>query len=460
MIRHNFCKMILIIILLYGCGKDFLDEKPNSEIVVPKSLIDLQALLENYSIMNLTGSLAQVSSDEYIIPDYSSYLSLKDMTAQNAYIWQKDLYEGETNILDWNDIYKSVFYANNVLKELNLNNHNDLAAKNNLVGWALFSRSFAFYNLVSNFSPIYNAGTADIDLGIPLRTQPEIDYTNQRASVQMTYNQIISDLNKSLPLLSNDVNILNPNRPSKAAVHALLSRIYLYMGDYQQAENSADNCLNIYSKLIDFNNVSTTSTNPIGNTSDETLFYSLQAASFSELTYSYGSSPRPYSVNEDLIMTYEDNDLRKKIFYIKTSNGTYNSKRRYTTASNPFTGLTTSEMYLIKAECLARRNEVNAAMHYLDLLLTKRYKINTYVNLIANSKDEALDIVLLERRKELAWRGIRWSDIKRLNKEGKSIILTRKLDSTTYRLPPNDSRYIFPIPSDEILLSGIKQNQR
>tara|TARA_R110002033_G_scaffold36621_1_gene75228 strand:+ start:3737 stop:3916 length:180 start_codon:yes stop_codon:yes gene_type:complete len=58
------------------------------------------------------------------------------------------------------------------------------------------------------------------------------------------------------------------------------------------------------------------------------------------------------------------------------------------------------------------------------------------------------------------WRGLRWQDIRRLNKEGAGITLTRTLKGENYTLPPNDPRYIFPIPDDEIALSGIKQNVR
>jgi len=73
---------------------------------------------------------------------------------------------------------------------------------------------------------------------------------------------------------------------------------------------------------------------------------------------------------------------------------------------------------------------------------------------------EALDTILVERRKELAFRGLRWSDLRRLNKEGWGIMLNRNLNGVPYTLPPNSELYTLPIPPDVIQLSGIMQNPR
>jgi hypothetical protein len=68
---------------------------------------------------------------------------------------------------------------------------------------------------------------------------------------------------------------------------------------------------------------------------------------------------------------------------------------------------------------------------------------------------------LLERRKELCFRGLRWQDLRRLNKEPEyAKTLTRKIDGITYTLPPNDPKYVFPIPPNVIALSGMQQNPR
>ncbi|MNT62417.1 hypothetical protein D3C72_2001370 [compost metagenome] len=56
--------------------------------------------------------------------------------------------------------------------------------------------------------------------------------------------------------------------------------------------------------------------------------------------------------------------------------------------------------------------------------------------------------ILDERRRELAMRGIRWSDIKRLNREGYGITLKRVLGDETVVLQPGSDSYILPLPKD------------
>ncbi len=180
-----------------------------------------------------------------------------------------------------------------------------------------------------------------------------------------------------------------------------------------------------------------------------------------------GTTSTAIAVDPVLIGLYETNDLRLSIFFGKNALNNLNVKRGYIGAGiYTFTGLATDEVMLIKAECLARKGNFNSAMDVLNQLLVKRYKIDpitkksTYVDQTAVSIDDALNKVLIERRKELVWRGLRWHDLKRLNKEGANITLKRNVGGTEYLLPPNSPLYIFPIPDDEIALSGIKQNIR
>jgi hypothetical protein len=65
---------------------------------------------------------------------------------------------------------------------------------------------------------------------------------------------------------------------------------------------------------------------------------------------------------------------------------------------------------------------------------------------------------LQERRKELTMRGLRWIDIKRLNKEGGNITPKRFVDDKLILLPPNDDRYALQLPADLILNTGLQQN--
>lgn len=448
-------------LLACGCSDTFLDAKPSTSIVQPVTLEEFQRLLDNAEIMQATTALGVLAADEYVYRSDAVWESARTATERNSYIWAKDLFEGENAEGDWGVPYSAVFYANNVLAGLD---KITLTALNQdqwkmTRGWALFVRAFAYYELVKNFAPLYDAATANTDPGVPLRTRPSVDEILPRATVQQTYDLIFSDLSEATKLLGASLPLSNRNRPSKVACHALLARIFLSIGNYPKAELHADTCLQLYDKLIDYKTVSQTSTTPFSVTNDELIY--AKAGSNSYIAYSASTANSYTRVSPELISLFRPGDLRLAIFFSKQADGSYIMKRNYHgTGTYPFVGLATDEVYLIKAECAARRNDVAAAMDLLNQMLIKRYAANSFAPLTAGSAADALNLVLLERRKELVWRALRWDDLKRLNKEGAGITLQRVVNGQAYKLEPGSPRYVFPIPDNEINLSGIQQNPR
>jgi len=448
----------LLCSLCIACEKNFLDAKPNTSIVTPTSLSDFQELLD-VGTSNRTSSLPQLSCDDYYITNYSSYTALQP-TERNAYVWNKDLFGGQIARADWNAPYTSIFSANSAISGLSAYkvSSSDQVQYNNIKGQAYFNRAFAFFDLVRNFSPAYDQKTAATDLGIPLKLSPNVDQILQRSSVQQTYDQIISDLNTACNLLNSQVPIQYRNRASKPSAYALFARIYLSMRKYSQAELYADSSLALYSTLIDYNTVSKTAVTPFTNTNNETTLWAQESAGL-YLNVQYNASTN-INIDTTLLASYQPGDLRKSIYFV-TTNGLTKAKRGYSATPSPFVGIATDEIYLIKAECAARRQDYPTALTYLNTLLVNRYTKGTYVPYTTASSANLLNIILLERRKELVWRGnLRWDDLRRLNKEGANITLTRVLNGVTYTLPPNSPLYVFPIPDDEIALSGIQQNLR
>jgi hypothetical protein len=126
-----------------------------------------------------------------------------------------------------------------------------------------------------------------------------------------------------------------------------------------------------------------------------------------------------------------------------------------------FSGLATDELYLVRAECAARNGNTAAALGDLNALLSKRWKTGTYVPLSAGSAEAALNLIITERRKELAGRLIRWSDLKRLRSDSRfAVTLSRKINGQVFSLTPDSRRYAYPIPFDETSASAIQQNER
>ena len=453
----GFCIMIIV---NSGCNKEFLNANPSSAILEPTTLDDFQSLLESAYTTASSPALPTLSADEYEYASYATYQSARTATERNSYIWAKDIFQGAIDGGDWDDPYSNIFYSNSVLAGLAkiANNQTDPSRWNYLKAWALFQRALAYYELVDNFAPVYDAATANTDLGVPIKLNPSIDDEEPRASVQKTYDQILSDLNTALPGLVTNIPVNNREQPSKVAGHALLARIYLNMRKYDLAEVHADSALQIYNTLIDYNTVSLTASAPFTPENNELIFTRSTVVTYPSIT----SLSNPFiTISPSLFALYSSNDLRSSIYFKQTSTGTTIPKRNYVgTGLYPFTGLATDELYLIKAECAARRNDVNTALTYLNDLLVKRYITNTFIPVTASNQADALNAILKERQKELVWRNLRWDDIKRLNKEGSNITLTRLVNGQTFTLPPNDPRYVFPIPDNEIRLSGIPQNVR
>ncbi len=453
---------ILIFVLLLdfaSCKKsEFLDKKPKTNLLTPTTLNDFQGLLDNTNIMNLTGGLCLLSSDELTVGDTD--WPTGTATERNAYIWAKDIYAGDTGISDWNILYQQVFYANSVLDGLQATGNLSTTQGQFIKGWALFARAFAFFDLTRTFSKAYNSTTASNDLGIPLRLKSGIDQILQRSSVEACYAQILSDLKQAEPLLPASRPTGNFNRPSKPAAYALMARIYLDMRNYKEAEAAADSALAIYNTLIDYNAIDSTADIPFSTTNNELIYYAIQVPDYGDFTsvggYTVGK------VSTALVNSYTSGDLRKSVFFGSFGDGTYYRKGGYDGSNYySFTGLATDELYLIKAECLARDGQISQAMSELNSLLIRRFDKNyPFQASTASTVSAALTIILKERGKELAWRGQHWYDLKRLNVENANITLTRSLQGQQYNLQPNDNRWVMPIPSDEIIQSGIKQNPR
>jgi hypothetical protein len=256
------------------------------------------------------------------------------------------------------------------------------------------------------------------------------------------------------------------NRPSKNAAYALLARVYLSMGDYPDAGLYADSCLKIYRKLINFNNLVLSNFNtvsPFTWANDETLYQSNLISSLFVIfdrfnTYCFADS--------NLLQSYNVNDLRRSIFLNIVGQNIANVGWSYSGNIYAFSGLATDEVYLIRAECYARQAMTtgnpalaDTALSDLNTLLENRWNNATiFVPYTLPPGQALLDTILSERRKELVFRGLRWTDLRRLNAaDGANITLTRELYDSIYLLRPQDPRYVLPIPPD---VPGLMQNPR
>lgn len=429
---------------LSSCKK-FLDAKSDASLSTPSTLEDLQAILNN-SKMNAASDLKNTLTDEYYVK-YNDWVSFGGANIRLGYVWDKEIEDPD----DWGTKYNAIFYANTVLDHLDkIKAGGQLEEWNAIKGAALFFRAFHFFEAAQLFASQYDVSTADTDLGIPLRLTSDFNLPTTRSTIRQTYNQILSDLEEAAALLPLESAF--KVRPCKPAAYAMLARVYLQTGNYEKAKENADSCLNLYNSLIDYNQLPDI-LNPFEVFHPEVIFY---MSSLNALTcYDFWAI-----VDSTLYKSYADNDLRKSLFF-EDIYGDGSFRYEVVHVYTIFNGLAVDEMYLTRAECHARAGNLSAAMNDLNTLLIKRWKAGTFVPFSANNADEALGMILQERRKQLLNRGTRWGDLRRLNKEPRfAMTLKRVLNGKVYELPPNDPRYTLLIPREIIAMTGIQQNHR
>lgn len=94
---------------------------------------------------------------------------------------------------------------------------------------------------------------------------------------------------------------------------------------------------------------------------------------------------------------------------------------------------------------------LHEAVETMEKLRKKRFTVNSdgykIADIIVSNHNELLKFIREERRRQLIFRGLRWTDIRRYNMEDGAESLRRVLDDKTYTLMPNDKRYAFLVPS-------------
>lgn len=441
---------LLMATLIFTACSRFLDEKSDLKLTTPMMLEDNQALLDRITdVLTNFSQSGMSSSDDFYLTD-ADYTGMSYEEDKRLYTWQPDYVStNQANGNDWLYCYRAIFIANSVL--YNIETYN-IPNADNVRGQALVIRAARYLDAAQTWCSVYKESTADQAMGLPLRLDPDMNLPSVRSTLRETYAQIIKDLKEAVQLLPP--RPVAVSRPSKAAALAYLARVYLVMGDYENSLNYSLQALEIQNTLMDFNALNANDTYPIKDLNAEVIL----RASMRTSGPSRGATAK---VPPSLYDSYAPDDLRKAVFFRVNADQTVLFRGNYTgNLSGKLSGVAVDEVYLMISECYARLGNTTEAMNYLNALLQKRWKTGTYVAMTAANSQEALAVIQIERRKELLFRGLRWMDLKRYNRDGANIVLTRTVLGQTYTLQPNDLRYAIAIPEDIVELSGIKQNPR
>lgn len=450
--KKYFLQYILLLLpLTFPSCKKYLDAKPDSKLATPTTLADLQSLLDYSNVMNRKAAWSgEGSADNYFLPD--DFFATLEPYQRNIYTWSENsVPDGLPN--DWSSTYQPIYYANLAVEGIAPieRNEQNKFAWDNIKGSSFFFRGKCLLDAVLLWSSAYDRQTAGTDLGIPIRLTADFNTPSTRASVQANYDQILNDLRESASLLPELPE--HATRPSKPAAYALLSRTYLSMQLYDSAGFYADKSLELRGDLLDYNELDLLAEFPFERFNQEVIMHFTMPEEIYWLAY---------HVDTALYNMYAEDDLRKQAFFRSNGDGTYNCfSSSYAQEYANFTGLATDEMLLTRAECYARSGKLTEAMEDLNTLMRLRWDADSFMPFTAETTEDALVLILQERRKELLLRGVRWPDLKRLNKETHlSTTLTRKVNGELITLLPNHNAYALPIPNNILQTAGLAQNPR
>lgn len=458
------CTISLLVVIGLSSCNDYLDILPKGA-KIPATLADYEALIrDEYTNQRVDILQALILLNDRFVS--SSSLDYYPLYKAN-YFWDESADRVALNKSD-----ETCYYSNyaaistfNLIIE-NAPNATDCtdAERQTLIAQAQVLRSMAYFNLVNFYAETYSESTASTKLAVPLISSALINAPYKQVTIKEIYDDILKNVGAALPNLpETSATVLHPN---KGTAYAFLARCYLQMGKYTEALANAEKALQANSTLFDWTEYYNANKTQIEKPKSYTRTASPMGFDYVE-NYNYRHGSSSFSTSEINILvnraaSFEPGDARfasrwkirtvgADTYYYGTLIGFFN-----------YGGITTTEVYLIKAECLARAEKVQEAMDVLNAVRVKRILSTVYQPLVAANTDESLRHIIKTKTNELILTLMPFADTRRWNKEEKlARTFTKVVDGKTYTLAPNSIMWTMPFPKGAIDNPGngsIKQN--
>ncbi|WP_125041602.1 RagB/SusD family nutrient uptake outer membrane protein [Bacteroides faecalis] len=458
---------LMLICMLSSCG-DFLEES-SQDLMIPKSVKDYKELF-----------FGEVLNNEENLHPYLEYMTddVKDQCYYGTnpkfisndfrekmwayYTWQSNPEIGITNEfyadIAWTSYYHKILMVNIMIDNLPAMNGTDIE-RYDLAGESYFIRAFSYFMLANLYGQPYEVATADKDLCVPINEEISLsDKMMKRSTNAEVYAKIEGDINRAIQCfktVGGEKTIFRPNLPS---AYLLASRIALFQKKYDKAILYADSVFKSTSqplyKLKE---------------NDDHYFFSLLNK---EILWSYGSTVieeymkedyrymGEFVVSDELVELYSGDDLRLTNFF-KFTKGMQKkpvakectlytplkwSRNSPTVYSNAFR---LSEAYLNRAEANAELG--NTEMALADLNELREYRMKPGTTALTLDEKGIVETVRKERRRELAFEGFRWFDLRRYGVLPLQHTYTSKETEgagDVFKLEDKKA-YVLPIPKSE-----------
>ena len=293
-------------------------------------------------------------------------------------------------------------------------------------------RALAHFDLVRIYGKPYTEDQG-ASLGVPLVTEVlESNAKPARSTVAEVYTQVVKDLTEAIS--SNALATeTEPGYVSVWGAKAILSRVYLNMGDYANALSVAEDIIKNSGAALWTRDQYFKAWDASTPNESEFLFrLNVAGSTDSNDLNGIGNLQQREGYKEMVatkkfvdMLTSDPEDVRNEMFLPATAAkevATYGTNKVYLNKLRGQGGnlrnvtivpiIRLSEVYLTAAECAFRNNDKTKAVEYLNDLVKNR---TTTVASLATVDNITLDRILIERRKELIGEGQRYFDALRNN---------------------------------------------
>lgn len=491
-------RMIYLLYCLVFAGCNYLDDY-SQDLVIAKKVADLDEVLLGSAYLrygspdnlaggdvgwwlhllddDVNGVIATYAHEipQYLTSTYYGYFCWQWEVGRN---YAKTSLNSDAGL--WKTLYNRINVANIILSEIDevsRETEEDELDAWRVKGEAYFLRAQFYLFLVNVYGDAYAPATAAGKLGVPLKLTEYVEHDPnksaqfERASVARIYGQIVKDLTDAVACFEQGSKPKSVYRASHEAALLLLSRVYLYMQDWENARDKALAFLDLKDHLTSY--LYMDSTVVVTPKSQEVVF----TQGVQNLKHAISGRGGSFCVTEELYASYDTTDARRNLYFTLTQDS-IGLGFKYDTGSDPsYTGdlflLRTPEGYLNLAEAYAMLGEAGNASKYLNELRKKRivgYREKVF------PANEIIEEVRKERRRELCFEGHRWFDLRRYavcekapykrviehvfplyDSENRNLFK----EAEKYRLEEDDLAYTFALPKEILEFDpGMPDNPR
>tara|TARA_B100000378_G_scaffold241486_1_gene210328 strand:- start:71383 stop:72738 length:1356 start_codon:yes stop_codon:yes gene_type:complete len=349
------------------------------------------------------------------------------------------------NLSIWTSAYNIIYMCNSLLEGIETSEGISENVRIDLEGEAKFIRAFTYFYLLNLYD----------DIPLVLSTAYQENALVSRIPVDEVYEQIITDLTDASNLLGDAYRNNDRTSVNRFVAMAFFARVHLFLGNYSQAASLSTEVIERSSQYEILDNLDQVflansdeaiwQISPIGN--GGVVTYTNEGTTFI-FHPSYPSLTR-VALTEDLVNTFEEEDIRRQNWIGFNENTGYNFAYKYKDRSS-FNNITEysmvlrlAEQYLIRAEARALSGNLSGAIADINVI-RNRAGASLLLSALSSeiNQNELLNIILEERRKELftEW-GHRWFDLKRT--QNANIVLNDKTNTW------EETDLFFPIPAEE-----------